>query len=160
MLTDNPVTTGQGSGKPRNRRWWLAYHVAIAPYGILATTWLLAGRHDSSHWLIWNHLDAAADMVELGAVVYAALAVATEGGIRMVFWAIEQWRQDRERHRQELVEEISVQAKNQVFDDMLELSRQQPEADLQTLVAAARDQEREVLLPPRNRRWRRFVGLG
>ena len=156
MLSAGPANNGPGSDNSRNRRWWLAYHVAIAPYGILAATWLLAVRADQSHWRIWNHTDAAADMVQLGAVVYAAVAVAAEGGIRVVFWAIEQWRQDRERHQQELIDEIS----HQVMDNVLELSRQQPDADLETLVATMRDQECKVSLPARNPRWRRFVGLG
>ena len=160
MLSAGPAANGPGSGKPRNRRWWLAYHVAIAPYGILAATWILVVRADQSHWRIWNHVDAAADMVQLGAVVYAAIAVAAEGGIRMVFWAIEQWRQDRERHRQELIDEISVQVENRMLDNMLELSREQPDADLETLVATMREQERATLLPARNPRWRRFIGLG
>ena len=129
-----------------NRRWWLAYHAAIAPFGILATTWLLAGLDDSGHWPIWRHLDAAADMIELGAVVYVALAVSAEGVIRVVFWAIEQWRKDRERNRQALLNEVRNEVldgvrnevRNEVLDEIAEMAREQPQSDVLTLVDAAR----------------------
>ena len=73
-------------------------------------------------------------MVELGAVVYAALAVSVEGGVRVVFWAIEQWRRDRERHRLELINEV----RNEVLDEIAEMARQRPQSDVFALVDAAR----------------------
>ena len=150
MLTADRPPSDQGPGATRNRRWWLAYHVAIAPFGILATTWLLAGLADSRHWLIWRHLDAAADMVELGTAVYAALAVSAEGGIRVVFWAIEQWRRDKERRVNE--------AQNLVLDELVYLARQQPDADVDALVALVDAVRPEP--PARSSRLRRLMGRG
>ena len=153
-LTADPALSGDGFEPPPNRRWWFAYHAAIAPFGILATTWALAGWHNSVNWPIWRHRDAAADMVQLGAVVYAALAVSAEGAIRVVFWAIEQWRKDRERHRRELVNEIRgavieelradvrTQVRNEVLDEIADMARRQPQSDALALVDAARAAQR------------------
>ena len=140
MLGTTSTPAGGTSEPPRNRRWWLAYHVAVAPFGILATTWLLAGLTDARYWTIWKHLGAAADLIELGAVVYVALAVLLEGGGRVVFWAIEQWRKDREKRTIE-AQNRTIEAQNRVLDELVDLARQQPESDVATLVDAVRPQQ-------------------
>ena len=40
----------------------------------------------------------------------------------MVFWAIEQWRRDREKR--------AAEAQNRVLDELASLARQQPESDI------------------------------
>ena len=82
---------------------WLGYHAIVAPFGIFATTWLLAvSERGQWEWDAWNSIPALAVLVDLGAVVYAMAAVIVDLGGRTVFWAWEQWKKDRER-RDELV---------------------------------------------------------
>ena len=110
-MSADPAPTAGTFRPSRSGRWWLAYHTALAPFGVLATTWLLTGAAHSRHWTVWKHLNPAGDMLELGAVVYAALAVLVEGGIRVVFRAIEQWRRDKERR--------AVEAQNRALDELM-----------------------------------------
>lgn len=81
----------------RERRW-LRYHAMAAPFGIFAATALLVVR--SGQWEGWESLGLAADMVDLGAVLYAMIAVLAERGVDMVFWALEQKRK-REQEREQ-----------------------------------------------------------
>ena len=69
-------------------RQWLRRHAVAAPFGVFAATALLVIR--SGQWAGWGSLELAANLVELGAVLYGMAAVLVEGGIRMVFWALEE----------------------------------------------------------------------
>lgn len=71
-------------------RRWLRRHAVIAPFGIFAATLLLAIR--AGRWDGWGSLELAANLVDLGAVLYGMVAVLVEGGIKMVFWALEERR--------------------------------------------------------------------
>ena len=57
-------------------RQWLRRHAIAAPFGIFAATALLVVR--SGQWEGWESLGLAADMVDLGAVLYAMVAVLIE----------------------------------------------------------------------------------
>ena len=50
----------------------------------------------------------------------------------MVFWAIEQWRRDKEKR--------AAEAQNRVLDELVNLARREPESDVATLVDAVRPQ--------------------
>ena len=89
-------------------RQWLRRHAILAPFGIFAATALLVVR--SGQWDGWESLGLAAEMVDLGAVLYAMVAVLAERGVDMVFWALERKKQ-RELERKQ--RELENKAKNQ-----------------------------------------------
>ncbi len=78
---------------------WLRLHAMVAPFGVFAVTLLLLAR--SGQWGGWDSLEPAASLVDLAAVVYGMIAVLVERGVRMVFWALDQRRQWREKRRNE-----------------------------------------------------------
>ncbi len=85
---------------------WAARHAVVAPWGILATTYVLTALTQRPVvWTIWNDLNAMSAMVDLGLVVYAAEASLIERGVRMAFYAIEQRQKQREKIRKEAREQ-------------------------------------------------------
>ena len=89
-------------------RQWLRRHAILAPFGIFAATVLLMAR--SGQWDGWESLGLAAEMVDLGAVLYAMVAVLAERGVDMVFWALERKKQREQERKQR---ELENKAKNQ-----------------------------------------------
>ena len=90
-------------------RQWLRRHAILAPFGIFAATVLLMVR--SGQWDGWESLGLAAEMVDLGAVLYAMVAVLAERGVDMVFWALERKKQrELERKQRELENKTKNQA--------------------------------------------------
>ena len=85
-------------GEWREMRW-LRLHAMIAPFGVFLVTVLLLAR--SGKWSGWESLESAATLVDLGAVIYAMVAVLVERGVRMVFWALDERRKWREKRREE-----------------------------------------------------------
>lgn len=71
-------------------RRWLRRHAVLAPFGIFAATILLAIQ--SGQWEGWGNLGTAANLVDMGAVLYGMAAVLAERGVRMIFWALEERR--------------------------------------------------------------------
>lgn len=90
-------------GEWREMRW-LRLHAMIAPFGVFLVTVLLLAR--SGKWSGWESLESAATLVDLGAVIYAMVAVLVERGVDMVFWALEQRRKRLEEQRQEARAEL------------------------------------------------------
>ena len=80
-----------------HERRWLRRHAIAAPFGIFAATALLVAR--SGQWSGWESLELAAGMVDLGAVLYAMVAVLAERGVDMVFWALERKKQREQENR-------------------------------------------------------------
>ena len=76
-------------------------HAMIAPAGILATTLLLTYWRQQWQWPRPDSLDRAADLTDIGTVIYAVIAVAVERGVNMIFWALEERKKRRERIRAE-----------------------------------------------------------
>ena len=90
-------------------RQWLRRHAILAPFGIFAAAVLLMAR--SGQWDGWESLGLAAEMVDLGAVLYAMVAVLAERGVDMVFWALERKKQrEQERKQRELENKVKNQA--------------------------------------------------
>ncbi len=85
-------------------RRWLRFHVLAVPFGVSVTTWILF-RLEVGHWRFWENLELSAVLVNLGAWIYAMVAVGIEVGGRTVVWAYEQWKKDRAK-REELVREM------------------------------------------------------
>ena len=80
-------------------RRWLRRHAIAAPFGIFAATILLAIQ--SGQWDGWGRLGLAANLVDMGAVIYGMVAVLAERGVRMIFWALEE-RRKMIRERQDV----------------------------------------------------------
>ncbi len=80
----------------RERRW-LRSHAIAAPFGIFAATVLLVVR--SGKWNGWEGLELASGLVDLGAVLYAMVAVLVERGVDMVFWALERKKQREQENK-------------------------------------------------------------
>ena len=76
---------------------WLRRHAALAPFGILAVTALLVYFAGPGRWQGAGSFKLAAEQIDLAAALYAAFAVTVERGVRMIWWAIEQRRKDREK---------------------------------------------------------------
>ena len=95
---------------------WLRRHAIAAPFGIFAVTVLLTVR--SGQWGGWGSLGLAADMVDLGAVLYAMAAVLVERGANMVFWALEQ-RKKRIEERKQRIEEQKTKNQAEMLAELL-----------------------------------------
>ena len=86
---------------------WSVRHVRLAPFGILATTYLLTyidkplGWRVWELWKVWGDLAALAEMVDLGILVYIVLASIVEWLVRMAYYAIEKIQNERQKLREE-----------------------------------------------------------
>ena len=85
-------------------RQWLRRHAIAAPFGIFAATALLIVR--SGQWDGWQSLEMAATLVDLGAVLYAMVAVLAERGVDMVFWALERKKQREQENKAKVQAEL------------------------------------------------------
>ena len=100
---------------------WLRLHAMIAPFGVFIVTVLLLAR--SGKWSGWESLESAATLVDLGAVIYAMVAVLVERGVRMVFWALEQ--------RKKMIEERRKEGQAELIAEMLAEGIPQTEQELE-----------------------------
>ena len=116
-------------------RRWLRLHAMVAPAGILATTLLLTYWRQQWQWPWPDSLDRAADLTDIGTVIYAVIAVAVERGVNVIFWALEERKKRRERLRAEGRKEGRAE-EAQHFENWL------------TKVAAEKDIPLADLLPP------------
>ena len=97
-------------------RRWVRLHAMAAPAGILATTLLLTYWRQGWYWRWPDGLDRAADLVDIGTVIYAVIAVAVERGVNVIFWALEERKKRRERNRAELEALIQARVEAQARD--------------------------------------------
>ena len=97
-------------------RRWVRLHAMAAPPGILAITLLLTYWRQGWQWRWPDSLDRAADLVDIGTVIYAVIAVAVERGVNVIFWALEERKKRRERNRAELEALIQARVEAQARD--------------------------------------------
>ena len=97
-------------------RRWLRLHAMAAPAGILATTLLLTYWRQQWQWPWPDSLDRAADLTDIGTVIYAVIAVAVERGVNVIFWALEERKKRRERNRAEIEALIQARVEAQARD--------------------------------------------
>ncbi len=98
---------------------WAARHALFAPWGILATTYVLTVYVKAIGWNIWNdraNLVTMSDMVDLGIVVYGVGASLGEVLIGMVFYALEQRKKRMEQRRKEEEERLKDAVQKAVRD--------------------------------------------
>ena len=79
---------------------WKAIHLAMAPFGVLLSTWLISLAVGAWRWHHREDLDFAGTLTPLAAAAYGAAVLTIEGGIRM-FWALAQIEKDRKTFREE-----------------------------------------------------------
>lgn len=82
------------------RQWGLRLHAIMLPFGVFIVTALLT-RWISGQWPGRDNLELAADLVDLSTVVYGMIALTVEGGIRLMFWALQKHLEWREAMREE-----------------------------------------------------------
>ncbi len=73
----------------------------FAPFGVFLATALLLYLTGKAQWNNGENLELSASLVDLGAVLYAMVAVLVERGVRMWFWALDERRKWREKWRTE-----------------------------------------------------------
>ena len=74
--------------------------MALAPFGVLISTWLLSLAAGAWRWHHRDDLEFAGTITPLGAAVYGVAVLTIEGGFRM-FWALAQIEKDRKAFREE-----------------------------------------------------------
>ena len=128
---------------------WLPRHVLFAPFGVFLVTALLVWWSVLTPWQKQEVLEAAAKYVDLAAVLYGMAAVAVEKGGRLMFWALDQRRQWREKWRQEIVAETEERMEAETEERVRQAKARQEET-IKHLerVAHERGIPLEELLPP------------
>ena len=84
---------------------WIRRHAVLAPFGIFAATALLLYFAEQGQWRGRESWDLAAAMVDMGAVAYAMFAVLVDGGVHLMFYALQkrrEWKEQREQEREQL----------------------------------------------------------
>ena len=96
------------------RRDWLPRHVAVAPFGVFLISLLLGLWSEGGQWQSDKIMEAAAKFVDLAAVIYGMIAVSVERGGRLMFWALDQRRQWREKWRKEIEDEVRAETEREM----------------------------------------------
>ena len=82
------------------KQWGLRLHAVILPFGVFILTALLT-RWTSGQWPGQANLEMAANLVDLATVIYGMIALTVEGGVRLMFWALQKHLEWRESMREE-----------------------------------------------------------
>ena len=105
----------------------------ITPFGAAVATWVLSLLIGDGQWLFWHNMDPIKSMAGVGTIGYGMVAVLGEGGIKLVFWAIDERRKKltaREIDTLTTVRERLEREENNagvaVVDDMIEDRRRNP----------------------------------
>ena len=103
------------------------------PFGAAATTWVLSVLADGGQWAFWHNLDPVKEMAGLGTIAYGALAVLVEGGIKMVFWALDERRRKFTMREIEAMTEVRNRLRREqdatgvaIVEEMIEDRRRDP----------------------------------
>ena len=141
-----------------NPSGWQYRHFWISPFGVSAATltW-------SSQWAIWPDWSKVAEMAGLGVISYGVIAVAVEGGLIGMWYALSKIGRDLEERRRRRQEEAAghfvaaIKAVESVRTGRASYRRRRQRSAKDTLIAVA--QEAGVALPGvrRNRRGRRTL---
>ena len=128
-------------------RHWLRRHAMAAPFCKFIATIVLGYVSAPELWGTRQILGSWASLVDLGAVVYAAIAVLAERCVRMVFWALDERRKWREKWRAQAQAEgraVGIaegraegrdEGRAEALTALLEVCRAQGNRDLEELIA-------------------------
>ena len=112
---------------------WLRRHAMLTPFGAAVATWLLSALIGGGRWLFWHDLGSLKSMAGVGTIAYGMVAVLGEGGIKLVFWAIDERRKkltareiDTLTAVRERLEREQDAAGVAIVDDMIEDRRRNP----------------------------------
>jgi hypothetical protein len=106
-----------------------------APFGIFLVTIILNYISAPEQWSTRESLKSVASLVDLGAVIYAAIAVLVERGVRVMFWALDERRKWRAKWRAEAQAEGRAEGRAEAFTALLEVGRAEGNRDLEELIA-------------------------
>ena len=82
------------------KQWGLRLHGIMLPFGVFIVTTLLT-RWISGQWPGQANLKLSAELVDLATVIYGMMALTVEGGVRLMFWALQKHLEWRESMREE-----------------------------------------------------------
>ena len=82
------------------RQWGLRLHAIMLPFGVFIVTALMT-RWISGQWPGQDNLKLAAELVDLATVIYGMMALTVEGGVRLMFWALQKHLEWRDSMREE-----------------------------------------------------------
>ena len=101
------------------RRYWPRIHTLSAPYGVGLSTLLLSIYLGDGNWRFWQTWDAVGNFVDLGAVIYAIIAISTEVLLTMVFYALGQINVilEKRKNRQDAVREEGREAERKFWQE-------------------------------------------
>ena len=143
-------------GLVTERRWLFGGTQIAAPFSMSHYYSQVPGYVSAPElWGTRVGLSSWASLVDLGAVIYAAIAVMAERGVKVVFWALDERRKWRERWRAEAqaeglakgraegrVEGIAegrvegrAEGRAEAFTDLLEVVRAEEISDIEELIA-------------------------
>lgn len=105
----------------------------ITPFGAAITTWVLSALLGDGVWLFWHNLDPVKAIAGVGTIGYGMIAVAGEGGIKLVFWAIDERRKKLTAREIDTLTAVRERLEREqdtvgvaVVDDMIEDRRRNP----------------------------------
>ena len=113
----------------------------MAPFGTALAALLLSIHAGNGKWLFWRSWDELADMIGLGAVMYGMAVLTLEGGLTVMFWALDERDKRRERRKKEMARR-EKEARNELLTDVITKLRQSPDSDPVMVVEQMRDEAR------------------
>ena len=109
------------------KQWGLRLHAVILPFGVFILTALLT-RWTSGQWPGQANLEMAANLVDLATVIYGMMALTVEGGVRLMFWALQkhlEWRESmREQGRVEGRKEARKETRESIASHLEKVSKE------------------------------------
>jgi flagellar biosynthesis/type III secretory pathway protein FliH len=141
----------------------------VAPFGVLASTALLVYLTEPEAEGFREFVRAGRDLVDLGAVVYAAAVVSAERGVAVIFWALEQrkkyiaeriahnervtalWREEgREKGRTEGKAQGRAEGRAEAFAEIRAMAQAEANPDLEAIIDQVMKENGIDPTPPQN----------
>ena len=105
------------------RQWGLRLHGIMLPFGVFIVTTLLT-RWISGQWPGQGNLKLAAELVDLATVIYGMIALTVEGGVRLMFWALQKHLEWRESMREEGRKEARKETRKAIASHLEKVSKE------------------------------------
>lgn len=112
---------------------WLRRHATLTPFGAALFTWLLSALVGGGQWLFWHDMEPVKSTAGAGTIAYGMAAVLVEGGIKMVFWALDERRKKLTAREIDTLIDVRERLKKEqntdgvaIVEDMIEDRRRNP----------------------------------